>query len=134
MADGCIPCCKTDVWTGAGTNKKGRIPLPADPSRFITTEVGVSLLEGYLDLADVCRRGTLGTILDGEFDAVAFGQAAEALALDGGMVYKDILAPFDGQEAEALLITKPLDGASSKLLTHCWKLLRFRNGFLDTAN
>jgi hypothetical protein len=75
------------------------------------------------------RGWAFGAILDVKLDAVAFAEAAEAIALDGGMVDKDIFATLDGQEAKALLIAKPLDSADSTLLTHCWKLLRCCNGF-----
>jgi hypothetical protein len=37
------------------------------------------------------------------------------------MMDEDVLAAFNGKEAEALLIAEPLHGAGETLLTHCWR-------------
>ena len=81
--------------------------------------------ETRLDLAHVGGGGTLGALLDREFDLVAFAQATEAFCLNCRLVDEHVLAPCDGQETKALAVVKPLDGAGDTLLTHVGKLLVF---------
>ena len=66
-----------------------------------------------LDLLDGAGGRTLGALLDGELNLVAFGQGAEAIADDGGLVDEDIFGAGLGRnEAKTLGVIEPLDGAS----------------------
>jgi uncharacterized NAD(P)/FAD-binding protein YdhS len=49
---------------------------------------------------------------DVEFDGLSLFQVAEALALDGGIVYKNVVAFLWGYEAIAFVSIEPLDGSS----------------------
>src|SRR5437762_13579200 len=66
------------------------------------------------DLSDL-HRVSLETFLalhDGEGDLLAFLQGLEAAALDGTEVDEEVLTAFRGNEAEALGVVEPLDGAA----------------------
>src|SRR5438477_12305867 len=69
------------------------------------------LLSGWLDRDDVRGLQALGALRDFELDVRAFGEGAEAIALNRGEVYEHILAALRGDEAEALRVVEPLDGA-----------------------
>src|SRR6185503_3045001 len=71
------------------------------------------------DLRYVLGRGALGALDDVEFDALAFGEGAEAAALDRRMVDEAILLTTLGRdEAEALRVIEPLHGAGSACHTN----------------
>lgn len=61
-----------------------------------------------LNTAYVRGGGSLFALLDREFDAVTFHQAAESSAFDRGEMYKDIVSVFASNETVALLVVKPL--------------------------
>ena len=61
-----------------------------------------------------------GPLDDLELHVVAFGQGAEALRDDGGVMHEHVLAPVLRDEAEPLGIIEPLDRA----LRHCCNLLK----------
>src|SRR6185312_3230287 len=70
------------------------------------------------DLHDVLSRRALGALNDVELHALAFGEGAEAAALDGGVVDEAILlATFGGDEAKALGVVEPLHSAGRAC--HC---------------
>ena len=65
-----------------------------------------------LDLLHGTGRRTLRALLNGKFDAIAFGEGAETIADDGGLVDENVLGTrLRRNEAEALGIVEPLDGA-----------------------
>jgi hypothetical protein len=55
------------------------------------------------------RRRALGSLLDFKSHAIALPQRLEALALDGGVVDKNILSVFFFDEPEPLFLVEPLD-------------------------
>ncbi len=61
------------------------------------------------DLADVRRLLPLGAIHDFELHLLAFAQGAESRALNGGIMYKDIIAIRTLDEPVTLRIIKPFD-------------------------
>src|SRR5262245_21026533 len=65
---------------------------------------------------DVRGLGTLGTLDDLELHTLAFGQGLEAVHRDRGEVDEDVVPTLALDEAVALLVRKPLDGA---LLHYC---------------
>ena len=66
-----------------------------------------------LDLLHGTGRRTLRALLNGKFDAIAFGEGAETIADDGGLVDEHILgAGLRRNEAKTLGVIEPLDGAS----------------------
>src|SRR3954453_12671773 len=70
-----------------------------------------------LDLRDVDRVGALGPALGLVAHLRALRQRTEAVAVDGGVMDEEVLAPVvGGDEAEALLVAEPLDGSGG----HCW--------------
>jgi hypothetical protein len=64
---------------------------------------------GGLDGFDVGGLQTLGAFFDREFNALAFFEVAETLALDSGEVDEDIRAAFAGDESVAFATIEPLD-------------------------
>lgn len=72
---------------------------------------------GYQTVADGLNRlhlvslHTLLTLDGDEGNLLAFLQGLEAGALDGTEVHKQVRAAFRGDEAEALGVVEPLDGA-----------------------
>ena len=71
----------------------------------------VSVQRGDLGLADVGGLQTLRALRDFELHLVAFGQALEALRLDGAVVDEDILTTLYLDEAVTLRIVESLDRA-----------------------
>jgi len=53
----------------------------------------------------------LGPLFDFELDLLAFFQAAEAIGLNSGEVYEDIVAAFMSNKAVALATIEPFDCA-----------------------
>src|SRR5919109_716302 len=84
--------------------KRGRPPsgAPAATSIRVRSACGCH---------DVRGLGTLGTLDDLELDTLAFGQGLEAFHRDRGEVDEDVVATLALDEAVALLVRKPLDGA-----------------------
>src|SRR5512147_1586957 len=74
-----------------------------------------------LNLAHIDGGWTLRALLDREFDLVTFGEAAETLGHDGGLVDKHVLAAFHRQKAIPLLVVEPFDGADNTFAAHCTK-------------
>jgi len=73
-------------------------------------------VRGIIDSEALARSGfedvpslrALLTLLDLELDALAFGQALEAMTLDGGEMHEHIVTTVIlGDEAKALFIVKP---------------------------
>src|SRR5881275_792277 len=60
---------------------------------------------------DVRGLGTLGPLDDLELHTLAFGEGLEAVHRDRGEVDEDVVPSFALDEAVALLVRKPLDGA-----------------------
>src|SRR5262245_25938889 len=60
---------------------------------------------------DVGGLGTLGTLDDLELHTLAFGEGLEAVHRDRGEVDEDVVPTLALDEAVALLVRKPLDGA-----------------------
>src|SRR5919108_4869729 len=60
---------------------------------------------------DVRGLGTLGTLDDLELHTLAFGEGLEAVHRDRGEVDEHVVSSFALDEAVALLVRKPLDGA-----------------------
>jgi hypothetical protein len=61
-----------------------------------------------------CLR-TLRTLLDLEFDLLAFFKIPEAVSLDGRIVNEDVLAALAGDEAVAFATIEPLDRAGDAI-------------------
>ena len=82
-----------------------------------TPEAFASGVSGYQTVADGLDRLHLVSLhtllaLDGdEGNLLAFLQGLEAGALDGTEVHEQVRAAFRGDEAEALGVVEPLDGA-----------------------
>src|SRR5437867_886180 len=66
------------------------------------------LTDGRSGFADVSRLKTFRAASDLELHAVPFGQALEALSLDGAEVNEHVLAALLRDEAEALRVVEPL--------------------------
>src|SRR4029079_727022 len=66
---------------------------------------------GCSDGADVLGFLALAAGCDVEFDALAFFEAAVAVALDCREVHEDVISAFARDEAEALLAVEPFHGA-----------------------
>src|SRR5213594_47071 len=64
-----------------------------------------------LDRAYVCRLGAFLPLRHVELDTLPFGERAEALSLNGGVVDEDVVSILARDEAEALLVAEPLDGS-----------------------
>ena len=62
-----------------------------------------------LDGPNVLSRKALGAFGDIEINGRAFGQRLEALALNGGVMHKDVWPTLLRDEAEALGVVEPLD-------------------------
>src|SRR5262245_40843784 len=73
------------------------------------------------DGPDVLRFLALAAGRDVELDALALVEAAVPVTLDRRVVHEDVVAPFDGDEAVALLGVEPLDrsGRCQVLLAPC---------------
>src|SRR6267143_114644 len=69
---------------------------------------GVSRSEVTLDLPDVGCLKTLRAAGHFELDPVTFGQALEALGLDGAIVHEDILSALLSDESIPLRVVEPL--------------------------
>src|SRR5262249_51549148 len=75
-----------------------------------------SIGRGFLRRAtDVRGLEPLGPPADLELDPIPFGQALEALSLDGAEVHEHVLATLLGDEAVPLRIVEPLDRTLSHL-------------------
>src|SRR6478672_1678507 len=68
-----------------------------------------------LDAADVRGARTLRAVDDVEPDAIALGQALEAITLDGGVMHEHIRTTLTGEESETLGVVEPLDGTFDHL-------------------
>src|SRR5205809_1470244 len=86
--------------------KKGGPPLGARPLK--------SRKRNCLDRRDVRSLEALGALHDFEFDALAFGQRLVALTGDRGEVDEHVVLTFALDEAIALLVREPLNGALSQ--------------------
>src|SRR5262249_40686349 len=67
----------------------------------------------------VRRLKALRTLRDVEVHTLSLGERLEALALNGGEVYEDVLATLLGDETETLRVVEPLDRTCS----HCGLLV-----------
>src|SRR3970040_1244782 len=66
---------------------------------------------------DVRGLGTLGTLDDLELHTLAFGEGLEAVHRDRGEVDEHVVTTLALDEAVALLVRKPLDGALLHVLS-----------------
>src|ERR1051325_1110762 len=64
-----------------------------------------------LDGDDVRRLQAFGAVGDFELDGCAFSEGTEAAGLDRAEVDEDVLSALRGDEAEALGVVEPFDGA-----------------------
>jgi len=85
---------------------------------FGSTGAGLAI-QTDLQPGDVGGLRALRAALDGELDLLAFTQAAEAFTLNGREVNEDVGTFLRGDEAVALGVVEPLDGASGSIL-HLW--------------
>src|SRR5688572_20670504 len=88
-----------DLMEMAGT-EKARVSFP-----------GLSVLawsEGGSGLRDVRCLGSLLSLNDLEFDAIALGQRLEAFGLDRAEVDEDVRTSFTGDESVTLRVVEPL--------------------------
>src|SRR3990172_9260516 len=84
---------------------------------------------------DVRGLGTLGTLDDLELHTLAFGEGLEAVHRDRGEVDEDVVPSLALDEAVALLVRKPLDGAllhvrppTTSCIGHCGPTLMTERG------
>src|SRR5206468_2085425 len=78
--------------------------LPEEPARYVDTSSSARC-------HDVRGLGTLWPLDDLELHTLAFGEGLEAVHRDRGEVDEDVVPSFALDEAVALLVRKPLDGA-----------------------
>ena len=71
---------------------------------------------------NVGRLGSLGTLLNIEFDFLSFLQVTETVALNGGKMDEHVLSTFALDKAEAFVTIEPLD-STSYTFRHCICLL-----------
>src|SRR4249919_1223191 len=92
-------------------SRNGKFQATKNPGRF---RPGFRISLCAKDLSDL-HRVSLETLLalhNREGDLLAFLQGLEATALDGTEVDEEVLTAFRGNEAEALGVVEPLDGAA----------------------
>jgi len=85
---------------------------------------------------DVGRLGSLGTLLDSEFDLLSLLQVTETVALNGGEMDENVLSTFALDKTETLVPVEPLDCTNCSF-RHCICLLwqfKFFLGILFVAS
>ena len=69
------------------------------------------LVTNFFEARDLIGLGAFGPLDDVEFDLVAFFEALIALTLDGTVMNEDVGPTLPPEEAVALCVVEPLDGA-----------------------